>query len=383
MKNKVAIIGGGTYQPIYNHVGLCSFAKGGTARKLTQMFEDTRLEPHLFLSNMAAGKGEFAKFHTNDELQTLVNDLKASPETKVIILTAAVVDYKCDWGDDELERPTVKVGGGISVGLTKANKIVQSIRDEDHKHIFLVAFKQTCGLSAGDMYLAGLKLCKEASVNLVFVNDTITRRNMIVTPEEAAYADGWEREEALRELVDMTVLRSHLSFTRSTVVDGKTIPWDSDHVPESLREVVNFCREEGAYKAFKGSTVGHFAVKLSPTDFLTSIRRSNFNDLDEVGLVEVTTDGPDNVYAREDARDDIQVMSQREVECGSHECGQNTANGLKQFGNLWAVMLDRHGPNIVFSKDIDPNEVIDFIKANFDLTQKTGGYNLEPVMQEV
>lgn len=421
MKNKVHIIGGGTYQPIYNHVGLCSFAKGTTARHLGELFKETRLEPHVHLSKMATEFSDYDitkdtnpnAFHTNAELGSLVDDLKADPETKVIVLSAAVCDYFCEWGDDEIERPmNVKVGGRITVQLKKANKLVQSIRDEDHKHIFLVGFKQTCGLSKQDMYLAGLKLCKEASVNLVFVNDTITRHNMIVTPEEATYADGWDRNDALQELVEMTVARSHLSFTRSTVIKGDPIPWKSDLVPISLRAVVDHCRSAGAYKEFNGATVGHFACKLSPTEFLTSIRRSNFNDLDKEGLVKVVTDGPDNVCAygskpsvggqsqrivfdehpeldcivhfhcpmREDARDDIQVMSQREVECGSHECGQNTANGLKRFGgeytNIWAVMLENHGPNIVFSKNTHPRDVIEFIEANFDLRKKTGGYNL-------
>ena len=41
-----------------------------------------------------------------------------------------------------------------------------------------------------------------------------------------------------------------------------------------------------------------------------------------------------------------------------------------------AVFLDKHGPNIVFPKDIDPQEVIEFINANFDLDKKTGGYNI-------
>jgi hypothetical protein len=47
---------------------------------------------------------------------------------------------------------------------------------------------------------------------------------------------------------------------------------------------------------------------------------------------------------------------------------------LKRFRNLWAVFLDQHGPNIVFNKSIDPQEVIGFIEANFDLEGKTGGY---------
>ena len=37
------------------------------------------------------------------------------------------------------------------------------------------------------------------------------------------------------------------------------------------------------------------------------------------------------------------------------------------------VMLDGHGPNIVFSRDTPANDVIDFIEANFDLSKKTGG----------
>jgi hypothetical protein len=76
----------------------------------------------------------------------------------------------------------------------------------------------------------------------------------------------------------------------------------------------------------------------------------------------------------ENPRDIIQVMSQKEYECGSHQCGENTANGLSVHGNLYAVMLDNHGPNIVFNNDIDPKEVIDFISANFDLSASTSGY---------
>lgn len=56
-----------------------------------------------------------------------------------------------------------------------------------------------------------------------------------------------------------------------------------------------------------------------------------------------------------------------------NQCGQNTSNGLKKFDNLWAVYLDHHGPNIVFNRNIDPQEVIDFIEENFDLSSKTGG----------
>ena len=72
----------------------------------------------------------------------------------------------------------------------------------------------------------------------------------------------------------------------------------------------------------------------------------------------------------------IPIVSQREVECGSHQCGKNTSDNLRQIGNLKVVMLDKHGPNIVFNRNINPQEVIDFIDFNFDLTKKTGGYNI-------
>jgi hypothetical protein len=204
----------------------------------------------------------------------------------------------------------------------------------------------------------------------------------------------------------MTKLRSHLTFTRSTVVAGSPIPWKSELVPEVLRTVVDYCVRNGAYKVGpSGATVGHFAAKIGQTTFLTSIRKTNFNDIEKNGLVKIETDGPDRVIAygakpsvggqsqrivfaehpdcdcilhfhcplRPDSRDKVPTVSQREYECGSHQCGQNTSNGLAKFGNLYAVYLDNHGPNIVFNKDIDPMEVISFIEENFDLEDKTGG----------
>ncbi len=78
---------------------------------------------------------------------------------------------------------------------------------------------------------------------------------------------------------------------------------------------------------------------------------------------------------KENHIDDIPIKSQRDIECGSFACGQSTSDGLKKFGNLSAVFLDNHGPNIVFNRSINPQEVIDFIERNFDLNGKTGGYN--------
>jgi hypothetical protein len=35
------------------------------------------------------------------------------------------------------------------------------------------------------------------------------------------------------------------------------------------------------------------------------------------------------------------VRSQRPFECGSHQCGRNTSDGLREIEDgIWAVMLD-------------------------------------------
>jgi hypothetical protein len=78
---------------------------------------------------------------------------------------------------------------------------------------------------------------------------------------------------------------------------------------------------------------------------------------------------------------EVPTVSQREYECGSHECGKNTSSGLGEFiladgSKVKAVYLDHHGPNIVFNSSVDPALVTEFIDANFDLAEKTGGYQI-------
>lgn len=395
MSSKIAaIIGGGTISRVCGHLGLCAPAFGTTARQLQGLVEcRTLLQPKLHLTRMAGGKLE-----SNEDISMLVDELVMGYSVKMIFFTVAIVDFEGDLGPG---RP--KADREYWLKLKPTEKIISRIRKE-RKDIFLVGFKQTCGLSEDDQYIEGLNLCKKASCNLVLANDSETRLNMIITPEEARYHVTTNREEALSNLVEMANLRSHLTFTRSTVVAGAVIPWSSELVPSALRTVVDFCVEGGAYKPFNGVTVGHFACKIGERTFLTSIRRSNFNNIYTTGLVQIETDGDDSVLAygakpsvggqsqrivfhenqeydcivhfhcpkREGSK--VPSVSQREFECGSHECGKNTSNGLVRFGSLSAVYLENHGPNIVFNRSIDPKEVIDFITENFILSEKTGGY---------
>jgi hypothetical protein len=421
---KVYVIGGGTTSPVKTHLSLCAEAYGGTARRMSQMFrerlgepgEEGYMEVRTVLTKMADST---SNIKTNGDVRRFLDDIVGDFETQIVVLNAALCDFSSagvyhlpgdagfneDIGFKEAQESRLDSScDDYFVSLNPAKKVVSSVRQK-RKDILLVAFKTTDGATEQEQYLAGLKLLKTASCNLVLANDVGTGLNMVITPEEARYHVTRDRNEALTGLVEMALLRSHLKFTRSTVVSADSVPWEDGRVPANLRAVVDHCVAQGAYKPFMGATVGHFAVKVSETEFLTSRRKTNFNRLQETGLVRVVTDGPDSVIAygskpsvggqsqrivfsehegmdcivhfhcplKEFAVDDVPIRSQREYECGSHECGQNTSNGLAQFGFLKAVMLDNHGPNIVFSKETDPAEVIAFIERNFDLSAKTGG----------
>ena len=408
-KKRIAIIGGGTVSWIGSHLALTAPAYGSAARQINELCRDVcpEMETDLFLTKMAGG----ISLETNQDISEVVDNIVADDVTKIVFFTAAMVDF-----DGDIDCPIFtpgKYGSRLTSSAEKpyilklkvAEKIIKKVR-ETRKDIFLVGFKQTCGLTEDEQYLAGLDLCKRTSCNLVLANDVKTRLNMVVSPEEARYHVTENRSEALRGLVTMAKHRSHLTFTRSTVVAGEPVSWDSDLVPESLRQVVDHCIEQNAYKPFNGVTTGHFAAKLDDKTFLTSQRRTNFNDLSKIGLVKIRTDGPDSVVAYgskpsvggqsqrivfndhpdvdcilhfhcplRDLNDpDIPQVSQYEVECGSIQCGTQTSKGLKKIGNLLVVYLKEHGPNIVFNRDIDPQEVISFINKHFDLAQKTGGF---------
>jgi hypothetical protein len=367
MKN-IDIIGGGTVYHVRNHLALAATAYGSTARKLANILVD---------------------------------------------YTGHIKDF--DWSKAEAVdtisgkyESRLQTSDGVQeMSLYPSDKIVQKFR-KSRKDIFLVAFKTTCGATADEQFIAGLNLLKKSSCNLVLANDTKTRLNMIITPEQARYAVSENRDEVLQQLVKISLIRSTGTFTRSTVVEGESVDWNSGLVPESLRQVVNYCIKEGAYKPFNGSTVGHFAAKLDNKTFLTSKRKSNFNNLNEIGLVKVESEGLNSVVAY-GAKPSVGGQSQRIifsahpemdcivhfhcppkkevptrlqwfVECGSHQCGKNTSNGLKEVASgIKCVYLEKHGPNIVFNHQIDPNKVIQFINEHFDLKASTDEINRENI----
>ncbi len=410
MQKKIHILGGGTVNHVRAHVAISSQAYGSTARTLFDMFnQQCDKNVVLHLTKMASA-GQ-SNLETNDDVKSLVEKLVADPTTSMIVFNVALADFEGQIDDVKsgkyAERLKSREAQGASINLKTAEKIIKLVRKK-RKDIFLVAFKATAGLSQDEQYMRALSMMKENSVNLVLANDIVTRNNMIITPEEARYCVTQDRQYALQELTDMSLARSNLSFTRSKVIhDTPLVSWNSSEIPDNLRSVVNHLIAKGAYQPFRGKTVGHFAARSElDGEFLTSIRKSNFNKLSKTGLVRIKAYGNDNVIAfgakpsvggqsqriifnenpdldaivhfhgtfADNMVDHIPVRSQRNYECGSHECGQNTADGLLEIRpGIHAVMLDNHGPNIVFNRHASAQNIIDFIEQNFALGQKTGG----------
>ena len=400
----IHVIGGGTFSRVRHHFSLCAEAFGTTAEEIAAACARRGRPSVVHLTRMADRASALV---TSKDVGGLVDRLVADKGVRVLFMNAALCDFDGRIGEVQSGKYARRLrsrDGRQSMVLTPAEKVIGRIRAE-RKDIFAVGFKTTAGETPDAQYRIALELLKASSVNLVLANDPVTRLNMVVAPEEARYYQTTDRAEALEGLVDMALSRASNTFTRSDVVPGASVPWSSDTVPDSLRQVVDHCIARGAYKPFRGVTAGHFAARVAPGRIVTSIRKHDHNRLAAEGMVLVEYEGRDRVTAhgfkpsvggqsqrvvfdehpeadcivhfhaplRADARDRLPLVDQRPNECGSHQCGEATSRSLRPFGSLKAVMLDGHGPNVVFSRTTPAAEVIGFIEANFDLSQKTGG----------
>lgn len=416
---RVVILGGGTLNHVRSHLALCAPAFGSTARQLAPLFQAEihaaglagSLLVETILTKMADHRSDIA---TNADVEALVERLIADPGVKAIVFSIALADFEGQIGSLPSGSHAQRLRtaeGPQRIDIHPAAKLIGRIRKK-RKDIFLVGFKTTAGADRDVQYARGLELLKNNSANLVLANDTVTRNNVIIAPEETRYAESTDRALTLAFLAKMAVSRMGNHFTRSTVVEGRAVDWRASAVPHNLRQVVDHCIARGAYKPVLGKTVGHFAVKIDARRILTSIRKSNFNQLDQVGLVQVDSTSDDEVVAhgfrpsvggqsqrivfnenqgldcivhfhcptRPDApdKDAIPVKPQWPNECGSHECGRQTSAGLRaiDLGDgdaLSVVFLDNHGPNIVFNRKTPASKIVAFIERNFDLSDKTGG----------
>lgn len=388
--------------------------------------ENSEYMVEVGLTKMAGGTDQtigwfpFNIGETNEQVGKFLDSIILDTSTKMIFMSVALCDFEGSVGSfpNGTSEPKTYGNGfvrsrsgkneprlksdtqGLYVELTQAEKMISKIRKQ-RKDIFLVGCKTTAGATEEEQYWAGLNLLKKNSCNLVLANDVQTGLNMIICPELSVYSVTHDRNKVLDDLVEISLARCENTFARTNVAEGVLLPWQAPEVPENLRKVIDWCVEQGAYEAFNNVTVGHFGFKPEANVLYSSRRKQNFNvpacrDLVRVEFGE-TSQKAFGAKPSAGARSQYMVLSefpqydcivhfhcpmkpgvsavpvrpQKMFECGSHQCGKNTVAGMKDYGNLAAVMLDKHGPNIVFSKDTPAKDVIKFINTNFDLTKRT------------
>lgn len=251
-KQQIHIIGGGTSFHIRPHVALSALAYGGTAYDLTDIIKshpDFEGDIHTYMTRMAGSQHEhlrvengvlqdmmgteeesllrqileFSMLETNADVEKLVDKLIEDPAPKIIFFPVAMMDFEVAgiemkgigkdgsvWtgeveAGNHLTRLSTHTDVEFSLRLTPAKKVIPKIK-KTRKDIFLVGFKTTTGAEPQEQFEAGLRLLKEASCNLVVVNDVHTRLNMIVTPDDDnGYSISTDRYAVLTDLVGMVL----------------------------------------------------------------------------------------------------------------------------------------------------------------------------------
>ena len=398
----IAVIGGGTFQPIRNHLALAAPAFGTTATKISDYLEFKTNRSRLYLTKMAYPQ---SKLITNEDVEALIDDLLLDDRLGTIILNVAFCDYKAkpidgienDWHGERLQT----ADGDLTIELTPTEKIIKKIRIK-RPDIFLVGFKTTTNKTPAQQFLLGLKMMKSVKCNLVLANDTVTRNNMILTAEETIYGETTDRDAVLKELVEMTLMRCDLTYNPSNFIESQSA--SIKNTPRPFQDAIQFLIDNGGFieNNSNGFTPGHFCGRNGQKSFLSSQRKANHNLVFTEGMsqVSVSLDEKFNdvftVYGKRKASvgarsqwmilqkfpeydciihthnplkegSTIPITPQKPFQCGSLECGINTVDHMGDFGNIKAVYLDKHGANILFKSTDDVSGIINFIKENIEL----------------
>ncbi len=449
MKKKIYIITGGTINVIRPHFAVSAPAYGTVGKKIYNEFKDPRnysdssdaqkYEVILLPTMMALSvlndvsdimryweimrKIGLKKLETNTDLSRLVDNLVDDPDTRCIIMAAAVCDFEPsqffendpDTDKFGMEYPRLKSVNYLNLELKPSAKIISKIR-KTRKDIFMVNFKTTSNAGFDETYKQGLLSLKKNSSNLVFANDIAQKINMIVTPEEFPYA-GDDRNDTIRLLAKMTYMRINLTFEDKTYVvnDDRAFPeilMTLGRIPQNWYDVMKYLFANNAFKPLPstGKTSGHFGCRVTGNKYerITSERKIDHNTSFERGMIPVYSYSDKQLVvggAKPSVGEKTQEMiyqkygeaidaivhfhcplkskwtdrnvptrDQMPFECGSKECALNTTDGMTMMEpGIYAVHLDNHGPNIAFSSSVKTEDLIRFINEHWDLSDKTGG----------
>ena len=201
MAKAIHIFGGGTIQHVRNHLALCAPASGTTARKLAADLANSPLgmDVQLHLTKMADPE---SRIETNEDVSRVLYGLLSDPDTRAIIFSVALCDFSGQIGDVEsgkyAERLQTRDAGSLQMNLAPTPKILASIKIA-RPDVFVVGFKTTASATEIGQLTAAARQIRETGVDLVFANDTVTRRNMLVDAKGVRLRG--TREEVLNMLV--------------------------------------------------------------------------------------------------------------------------------------------------------------------------------------
>jgi phosphopantothenoylcysteine synthetase/decarboxylase len=193
--NKLVIIGGGTFNHISCHLALAAPAFGQTAINMALWAEqmDTGMEVVLKLTKMADRSSEI---FTNDDLHNYVSTLLDDPLVKIIVMNAAVCDFKAENPSNETRLSSSRDYTVTLEGIrTKIMGMIQYRRPD----IVVCGFKTTHGASEAEQIRKAVDSMNANSLPLVLANDLETRRNILVCDSGRNFFDN--RESLLRRML--------------------------------------------------------------------------------------------------------------------------------------------------------------------------------------
>jgi hypothetical protein len=204
---RIIILGGGTFNPIRNHLSLAAPAFGTTAKNIWFALTYQEIKSEIKLTKMADSE---SKLMSNQDVSDYIDTLLDDPTVGTIVMNVALCDFEASYngveGDFHGERIHSR-DGDINITLTPADKLISRIKVK-RPDIFLVGFKTITGKHPKSIATTAKDMINATDCDVVFANDVVNRTNMIVTKFEIRDpAPYWthERDSAVLKLVDYIV----------------------------------------------------------------------------------------------------------------------------------------------------------------------------------
>lgn len=193
----IHIFGGGTVQHVRNHMALCTPAYGTTARQLFALAGPEAACLHL--TRMA---DYTSAMETNEDVAEALRTVLADPGARAIVFNVALCDYSGQIGEipsGKYARRLSSREGEQAMVLRPTPKLLAGVKAV-RPDIRLVGFKTTADAPSFTQVRLARRQMDETGVDYVLANDTVTRKNILVTADSAIEGD---RPQLLARLVEL------------------------------------------------------------------------------------------------------------------------------------------------------------------------------------